>query len=133
MKRMKMNVMILMVVMSVLACSHSTVDPIRLTPEVASTLKHIKVLNPGDEIIIYKFGRRPVSGKEVANYTPSFYFSVPSSKYLQKLTIGNLKSAFPGRKDFHQALDVHFKYDKDLVEFEKDSNQYKVISIFKGE
>lgn len=120
-----------MAITFVIACSHAIIDPIRLTPEVAGTLKNIQVLNPGDEIVIYKYGRRPVSGKEVASYKPVYYFSVPTSKYLQKLTIRNLKSSIPFNKRFHKALDLRFKYDEDLVGFEEGTRQYKVITIYK--
>ncbi len=107
-----------------------TMAQTRITPEVAATLPQFKVLNPNDEIVIFRYGRRPVSGKEVAAYKPRYYFATSRSRYIQPLTRSNLKNAFPGNTDFHEELDNHFKNDRELVEYEHHHDMFKVNRLW---
>ena len=118
--------LIFIILILIISCSYSIIDPTRLTPEIARTLKYIKVLNPNDEIVIYQYGRRPVSGKEVNLFQPKFYFSVPGSKFLEELTIKKLKEIFSKNSFFKNALDERFKYDSDLLQYEPGTNEYKI-------
>ncbi|HEY8935881.1 MAG TPA: hypothetical protein VIM65_11700 [Cyclobacteriaceae bacterium] len=59
------------------------------------------VLNPAGETHLYQLGSL-------------YYFSRGMGK-VQKLTLKNLKHAFAGDLQFHEALDAEFKSDKELT------------------
>jgi len=87
------------------------------------------LLNAGEQILIYKHivSKPPTGRTNVTNY----YFSVGISSPLQKLTIKNLKGAFPANLTFHNRIDENFKYNTDLAAFDEANKIYKINLLLK--
>ncbi len=90
------------------------------------------IVNPGEEILIYKYVHASHSPKEAEKYKPKYFFSIKSSDVLQDLNKENLKKTFPDNHPFHDALDVNFKDDKDLIEYDSFHKMYKLNRIYKN-
>jgi hypothetical protein len=73
------------------------------------------LINPGEKIMIYKL----VSG-------PIYYFSKDAKSKIQKLTIQNIKEAFPNNHKFHDLVDLQFRSDDELASYDE---MHKVMKI----
>jgi hypothetical protein len=94
--------------------------------------KEYRVLNPGESLILYVY-YDIVSSDKGSFFTHSdYYFSPDASSGLQPLTKENLKEAFPNNSKFHDALDVYFKTDKDLVAYDSAHKMFKLNKIYKN-
>jgi hypothetical protein len=88
------------------------------------------LINPGEQILIYKEHLpKPLTGGKT-NVT-NYYFSIGKVKGVQKLTINNLKMAFPGNSEFQALIDKNFRYNLDLVLFDKSNKLYKINLFLK--
>jgi hypothetical protein len=88
------------------------------------------LINPGERILIYKEHLpKPLTGGKT-NVT-NYYFSVGKDKGVQKLTINNLKMVFRGSSEFRALIDKNFRYNSDLVEFDKSYKMYKINLILR--
>lgn len=87
------------------------------------------LLNAGEQILIYKHivSKPPTGRTNVTNY----YFSVGINSPVQKLTIKNLKGAFPANLTFHSRIDENFKYNTDLAAFDEANKIYKINLLLK--
>lgn len=90
------------------------------------------IVNQGEEILIYKYVHASHSPKEAEKYKPKYFFVTKSSDVLQNLSKENLKKTFPDNHSFHDALDVNFKEDKDLTEYDSFHKMYKLNWIYKN-
>jgi len=102
----------------------------KITSATATKEKGYTVLNAGQPIVIYKYQHASHSPKETGKYVPKYYFTTGVSDVLQELTKANLKNAFPNAHGFHDALDVNFKEDKDLIAYDDFHKVYKVDRIY---
>jgi hypothetical protein len=101
-----------------------------ITSETATKEKGYTVLNPGELIIIYKYQHLSHSPKEAEKYAPKYYFTTSNSNVLQELTKMNLKKAFPNDHAFHDALDVNFREDKELINYDDFHKMYKLNRVY---
>jgi len=58
------------------------------------------------------------------------FFSTKANGPIQKLTLDNLKNAFPDNDKFRYALDATFRSDKELMAYDQYLNVYKVKYIY---
>jgi hypothetical protein len=56
----------------------------------------------------------------------TYFFSVGPNGDVQRLTILNLKNAFPDNHAFHDLLDMSFKHDSELAKYDDFHKMYKV-------
>ena len=101
-----------------------------ITSETATKEKGYTVLNPGELIAIYKYQHLSHSPKEAEKYAPKYYFTTSNSNILQELTKMNLKKAFPNDHAFHDALDVNFREDKELINYDDFHKMYKLNRVY---
>lgn len=87
--------------------------------------KELLLLNQGQQILIYKQLNTKVREGARINITNK-YFSTDSNNSLQKLTIKNIKAAFPDNTKFHRLIDNYFKYNTDLGSFDNVTKMYKI-------
>ncbi|MCI1189727.1 hypothetical protein MON38_20075 [Hymenobacter sp. DH14] len=72
----------------------------------ASNNQHYPILNPGEELLIYKV-EQPTVGKN-PGYV-HLYFSPTAAAPIQPLTLLAVKKAFPSNHRFHDLLDAQFQ------------------------
>lgn len=60
-----------------------------------------------------------------------YFFSKTGESEIQKLTLDNLKKTFPENHNMHDALDVMFKNESELVQYDRFHNTYKVVKFLK--
>lgn len=72
----------------------------------ASDNRHYPILNPGEELLLYKVERAPV-GKNPGSV--QLFFSVNAAAPIQPLTLLAVKQAFPGNHRFHDLLDAQLQ------------------------
>ena len=89
---------------------------------VSNTLEYI-ILNPKEQVLIYKHETVPSKGNPKITH---YFFSKDADSAIQKLTLANLKAAFPTNHKFHDALDGYFKSDADLAEYDSFHKMYKI-------
>lgn len=128
---MKKTVSLILVAISLLAVSQAMAQT-EVTSATATKEKGYTVLNTGDPITIYKYVHAAHSPKEAEKYAPKYFFTTSSSDVLQELTKMNLKKAFPDNHAFHDALDVNFKEDKELINYDDFHKMYKLCRVYKS-
>jgi adenine-specific DNA methylase len=88
-----------------------------------------------DTLYIYTKEETVQSGNS-KNYQRSqvtkYYFSKTGSSDIMELTKENLKKAFPEDHKLHDALDMMFKSDNDLSEYDNFHKSYKVVRLLKN-
>lgn len=91
--------------------------------------QQLLLLNVGEQILIYKHivSKPPLGKTNVTNY----YFSLGIGSPAQKLTIKNVKNAFPGNIPFHTLIDENFKYNTELAIFDETNKIYKINWLLK--
>lgn len=88
--------------------------------------KEYRVLNPGQDLLIYGYKHPSHSPKEIEKYPPMYYFSTDASSAPQSLTKANIKAALPDNHKFHNELDAQFKNDKQLHEYDQFHKMYRL-------
>lgn len=88
--------------------------------------KEYKILNPGQDLLIYGYKHPSHSPKEIEKYPPMYYFSTDASSAPQSLTKANIKAALPDNHKFHNELDAQFKNDKQLHEYDQFHKMYRL-------
>lgn len=89
-----------------------------------------KVLNPQEPLLLYFYQHLAHAPKYVEQHPPQYFFSVGPGT-VQKLTIANVKAAFPDDHSFHDAVDAQFKSDKDLYAYDDFHKMYKINRVLK--
>ena len=112
--------------------SHSIAQKEKQTTKTATKAKGYTLLNPGEEITIYKYVHYAHSSKEADKYAHIYFFSTAATDTLQPLTSLNLKKAFPDNHPFHDALDANFKADKELINYDEFHKMYKISWLLKN-
>ena len=90
--------------------------------------KELLLLNRGEEIAIYKNENTRIREGARINVTNK-YFMVEGENKIQKLTISNLKNAFPSNKKFQQLVDENFKYNTDLGAYDATNHIFKITYL----
>jgi hypothetical protein len=130
---MKKLFIILLAAVNVLALQNKTFAQDKdVTVKTATKEKGYTVLNAGDAIVIYKYAHPSHSPKEAEKYAPKYFFTTAASDTLSPLTKMNLKEAFPQNHPFHDALDVNFREDKELINYDEFHKMYKLTWIYKN-
>ena len=88
-----------------------------------------RLLSKGEGVILYVYQSPAGSTKGSIQYNPQYFFSVDAAVAPQALTKENLKAAFPGNHQFHDALDATFREDKELAAFDNFHKMYKINHI----
>lgn len=88
---------------------------------------HYTILNPREEIILYKHVIQASKNQEEAVH---YYFSKPANDDVQELSLINLKKAFPDNHKFHDMLDVEFNGIIDLAQYDSFHKMYKVNRLY---
>jgi len=89
--------------------------------------KEYSILNPGEQIIIYKYVETKAGKGNIK--IDNYFFSTEALSAPQSLTIANIKAAFPENHKFHDALDAQFKTDNDLKAYDSFHKMYKLNHI----
>lgn len=89
-----------------------------------------KMLNPQEPLLLYFYQHLAQAPKFVEQHPPQYFFSVGPGR-VQKLTIANVKTAFPDNHSFHDAVDAQFKHDKDLYAYDEFHRMYKLNWVLK--
>lgn len=92
--------------------------------------KEYRVLNPEETILIYEFKHLAHSPKESEKYQPEYFFSKDAASAPQPLTKANLKAASPNNHKFHHALDLQFRKDEELIEYDSYHKIYKLNQVY---
>lgn len=82
---------------------------------------HFKVLEEG-KIILYS---RSVNGPKTTTIT-KYYFSLDGQSAISQLTLKSLLDAFPSDHKMHNELQVWFKSDNDLSEYDNYHKSFKI-------
>jgi hypothetical protein len=88
---------------------------------------HYTVLNPREEILLYKHVIQASKNQEEAVH---YYFSTSADVEVQQLSLTNLKKAFPDNHKFHDMLDVEFNGIIDLAQYDSFHKMYKVNRLY---
>jgi hypothetical protein len=88
---------------------------------------HYTILNPAEEILLYK---HILIGSKSHPSETHYYFSLSGSSEVQQLTLNNLKSATPDNHKFHDALDMEFKSDDELTDYDSFHKIYKINRLY---
>lgn len=103
-----------------------------ITSKTATASKGYTVINPGEEIIIYKYLHPSHSPKEADKNVTKYFFTTKSSDVLKELTKVNLKKAFPTNHAFHDALDANFNQDGELINYDDFHRMYKLNRLLQN-
>ena len=88
------------------------------------------LLNPAEAILLYKV----VSGSGIKGspIVTKYYFSNGAKDSIRELTLNNIKKSFPDNHKFHNLLDMQFKSDDELIEYDRFHKCYKINQILKS-
>lgn len=82
------------------------------------------LINPDETIKIYKIVTTAQAKGNPA--VTKYFFSKDAKSKIEKLTIGNIKSAFPDNHKFHDLIDMEFHNDHELSTYD---NFHKIMKI----
>lgn len=88
---------------------------------------HFEVLNPTEEILIFKHVKAASKNQQAEIH---YYFGLVGSDQVAKLTLNNLKSAFPDNHKLHDALDAEFKGDDELALYDSFHKMFKINRLY---
>lgn len=83
-----------------------------------------ELLNYGEEIQLYRLQvSMPIKNQKVAY---EYYFSNNSGSEIKALTIRNILMSFSDYPSFTQMIEIRYKTDNELIEYDTYHNQYKI-------
>ena len=82
------------------------------------------ILNSDTNLIVYKTLNTPASKYVKADYT--YYFSRNVNTEIKDLTLKNIEFAYQENKQFILFLELYFKNDEELIEFDQLHNTHKL-------
>ena len=91
-----------------------------------------KVLNPGENLLLYVYQHSSHSPKETEKYMPTYFFSTSAASAPQSLTKANLKAAYPSNHKFHDGIDADLKSDNELSTYDSFHKMYKLNWLLKN-
>ena len=83
-----------------------------------------EILNPKEKILIYS--HTSLGGNKNTQSIVKYYFSSSSEGKIQTLTKWNLKTSFPTDSVFHELLDMYFRTDDELMNYDSFYKIYKI-------
>lgn len=86
------------------------------------------IVNPSENILIYKVPKGTVQKGLTQTY--AYYFSVNHSSSIMELTMRNVEKAFGNNKKFDEFVEIHFKSDSDLLEYDSEHKMYKLNRLY---
>ena len=90
----------------------------------ASDDRHYPILNPGEELLLYKMEQFE-GGKNAGRTPEKLFFSANAEAPLQPLTLLAVKRAFPNNHRFHDLLDAQFQ-NGDLTAYDRMHRMTKI-------
>ena len=90
--------------------------------------KVYRMVNPGEEILIYKMSTLAMGKGQPAQTT--WYFSKDAASIVQSLTINNLVQSFPDNHAFHDAIIAEFKTDGELSAYDTAHKMMRINRLF---
>jgi hypothetical protein len=86
-----------------------------------------ELLNPKEKIFIY---RKKVLGGPKGNFPMyKYYFSLTPESKLIELSIHNIKTSFKEDKKLLEKIDLHFKNDVELIEYDSFNKKFKLNNV----
>lgn len=85
------------------------------------------ILNPSEETLLYQLESPSAQGVEM-----QYYFSRGAGE-VQQLTLANVKNAFPGNLEFHEALDAEFRSDAELANYQSLPTLAAILPVSQSE
>ena len=82
------------------------------------------ILNPYERILLYK--QTSGTGMKNSPVTETYFFSKDAASAIQLLTLENLEHAFSSDKPFLNILEIHFKKNDDLIDYDSVHKMYKL-------
>lgn len=86
------------------------------------------MVNPGEDILLYKVATLPMGKGQPAQTT--WYFSKDAASPVQPLTINNLVQAFPDNHAFHDAIISEFKTDGELSAYDTAHKMTRINRLY---
>lgn len=86
--------------------------------------KPYHIINPNETILIYKVSNGPSTKEQEQTF--SYYFSKDASQEIKALTLNDLENTFKGDKMFEELLEIHFRKDNELLEYDNMHKMYKL-------
>jgi hypothetical protein len=82
------------------------------------------ILNPTEKILFYKqtFG----SGMKNSPLVENYFFSKDATTEILPLTLRNVETVFSGETLFESFIEIHFKNDGELTEYDHIHKMYKI-------
>lgn len=87
--------------------------------------KKYPVLNQGESILLYRTETKSGNPKS-PDINVHYYFSKDASSPILPLTERNLESCFNENKVFAEFIEIHFKNDEELAEYDYLNKMYKI-------
>jgi hypothetical protein len=88
-----------------------------------------KILNPGQDILIYEYTHPGADPRERAPIK-NFFFTRNINDNPKELTKDNLSKDFKDNKEFQALIYETFKTDKDLLSFDKVNKMFKLNLLY---
>lgn len=82
------------------------------------------LINPREEIRLYKI--QTVNSTKYEPAFTSYFFSRSAGSAIYPLTIDNILKAFPDNKRFSELVELKYRNDSELMEFDTYHNKYKL-------
>ena len=86
------------------------------------------VLNPTEKIILYK--KTSGSGMKGSPIVVSYFFSKDAGSEIFYLTLKNIEKVFLNDKAFDEIIEINFKHDDELPEYDEIHKMYKLNRLF---
>lgn len=83
------------------------------------------ILNAGRELVLYRITETTGTPKDPSSFT-TYYFSRGASSNIHLLTLAVVLSVFSDNLEFQNLIDIHFRDDADLIEFDRVHKEYKL-------
>lgn len=87
------------------------------------------ILNQGESILLYSLTRSNGTPKDPQTFT-TYYFSKNSESEIKALSLKNITDSFIEDKAFTYLLEIYFRTDNDLIEFDPIHKKYKLNRLF---
>ncbi|MGE5520823.1 MAG: hypothetical protein ACM3VS_12910 [Candidatus Dadabacteria bacterium] len=88
-----------------------------------------RILNPGQDLLIYEYTRPGTDPRERAPIT-NFFFTRNINDNPRELTKDNLRKAFRDNKKFQGVIYETFKNDEDLLTLDNIKKMYKLNTLY---
>ena len=88
------------------------------------------LMNFGESIMVYEVVKG--SGMKNDPVVSNYYFSKDAASSIQKLTIYNLKAAFPTNHKFHDLMDMTFRSDDELTRYDSFHKIMKINRVLQN-